>query len=265
MQRVHRKGPGRQGTPGFTLIELLVVIAIIALLVSILVPSLATARGLAQRAICLTHEKSMGLGIQMYANDNVDVVPPILVDYPDPNYLRRWWWCDFTVKYFDPAARTLVWPSSPYYSVGNQPKDGKYDRGAFAFSRMLNCPSQPRRWGDPDQYMEAPHYTYQSSSAWMNVNAALPPRFGVYRIGQLKSGLIMVFEPAGNFYLMNENYTPSRTLYFYNNSPHLKMYNNALYLDGRAQPMPIADIRDWYLNTNRQVLPFCDPDAPPRY
>lgn len=250
---------------GFTLIELLVVIAIIALLVSILVPSLSQAKGLAQRAICLTHMRNMGTGIHMYANDNVDVIPPILVDLSTPNAAYRWWWCDFIVKYFDTAARPLPWPSSSYYSVGNQPKNGVYDRGAFAFSRMLNCPSQPNRWGDPDQYMEAPHFSYQSSTAWMNVNGNAPNPFGVYKSSELSGDLIMVFEPAGNFYLLNENYNPSRTMYFYDNAVHLKAYNDSLKFDGSAEPVHKQVIKDWYLNTNRQGLPFCQPDKPPRY
>lgn len=51
---------------GFTLIELLVVIAIIALLVSILMPSLNRARELARRAACGMNLGSLGKGIGLY-------------------------------------------------------------------------------------------------------------------------------------------------------------------------------------------------------
>lgn len=54
---------------GFTLIELLVVISIIALLVSILLPSLNSARELAKGMKCITNLRSIGMGIQFYCED----------------------------------------------------------------------------------------------------------------------------------------------------------------------------------------------------
>jgi len=51
---------------GFTLIELLVVISIIALLVSIVMPSLGTARMLAQKAACMATLKGIGQSWNMY-------------------------------------------------------------------------------------------------------------------------------------------------------------------------------------------------------
>lgn len=60
---------------GFTLIELLVVVAIIALLISILLPSLARARELAKRAVCRANMRGVGQASYIYANDYEESFP----------------------------------------------------------------------------------------------------------------------------------------------------------------------------------------------
>jgi prepilin-type N-terminal cleavage/methylation domain-containing protein/prepilin-type processing-associated H-X9-DG protein len=61
----------------FTLIELLVVIAIIAILAAMLLPVLAAAKKKAAQAACINNQKQLGLGMQMYAQDNDDSFPGI--------------------------------------------------------------------------------------------------------------------------------------------------------------------------------------------
>ena len=57
-------------TKAFTLIELLVVIAIIAILAAILFPVFAQAREKARAIACMSNMKQIGIGVQMYIQDN---------------------------------------------------------------------------------------------------------------------------------------------------------------------------------------------------
>lgn len=59
----------------FTLIELLVVVAIIALLLAILLPSLAGARAQTKRVKCQANLRSIGHAVQFYLQDQRDTFP----------------------------------------------------------------------------------------------------------------------------------------------------------------------------------------------
>ncbi len=60
---------------GFTLIELLVVVGIIAMLASILMPSLSKAREQAKGASCLSNLHNIGLSLAMYLGDSRNYYP----------------------------------------------------------------------------------------------------------------------------------------------------------------------------------------------
>lgn len=67
--------PKRSGRAGFTLIEVLVVVAIIALLVSILLPSLNKAREASRRSVCLSNLHQQGVAMVPYAQDHKGQLP----------------------------------------------------------------------------------------------------------------------------------------------------------------------------------------------
>jgi prepilin-type N-terminal cleavage/methylation domain-containing protein/prepilin-type processing-associated H-X9-DG protein len=100
---------------GFTLIELLVVIAIIALLVSILLPSLKKARDLAKAMTCGVNQRNMYTAVTLYAQSNEGMLPtyPRLhahaygLDSPNKKY-------NYAVVMAD--ARTLPFTGTPSLS-----------------------------------------------------------------------------------------------------------------------------------------------------
>ena len=73
MIRTQRPRPA--GRDGFTLVELLVVIGIIALLISILLPTLNSARELAKTTACKSNLRQVATATVMYINDNRSTFP----------------------------------------------------------------------------------------------------------------------------------------------------------------------------------------------
>jgi prepilin-type N-terminal cleavage/methylation domain-containing protein/prepilin-type processing-associated H-X9-DG protein len=74
----------------FTLIELLTVIAIIAILASMLLPSLSRAREMARRTSCASNLRQLNLGIQQYTQDYDETLPPAAVGTGGENKIGGW-------------------------------------------------------------------------------------------------------------------------------------------------------------------------------
>jgi prepilin-type N-terminal cleavage/methylation domain-containing protein/prepilin-type processing-associated H-X9-DG protein len=70
----------------FTLIELLVVIAILAILASLLLPTLARSRDSGRKVACISNLRQIGIAIQGYASDNEGKMPygPVAPPFSHP-------------------------------------------------------------------------------------------------------------------------------------------------------------------------------------
>jgi prepilin-type N-terminal cleavage/methylation domain-containing protein len=89
--------------PGFTLIELLVVIAIIAILAALFLPTLSRAKENARITQCLSNLKQIGVGIQLYVDDNNSTLP-LWATGPWPPTTPNWKCYSFALGGNDPLA-----------------------------------------------------------------------------------------------------------------------------------------------------------------
>ncbi len=68
--------PANDDRRGFTLVELLVIIGMIAVLATIQVSALASAKGRTRVAMCASNARQLALALHLYANENGNKLPP---------------------------------------------------------------------------------------------------------------------------------------------------------------------------------------------
>ena len=238
--------PRRKGA--FTLIELLVVIAIIALLVSILVPSLSAARKLTQKAICQTHLKNMGIGMNMYIQENVDWLMPYYQhrwykNDPTTNLKYTWLWQEAIVQYCDSSAiptdgraGTANWAY-----VGNQnfyPDMTKnYKAYGAVYSRVMNCPTQTNS-GRLLHYGMGRNYELEYTQAPLIVRAS--PYYNKIDVVKNVSSFIVLYEST--VAPLNYQYSNGLVTNMAAGTVHIGYTSNFLLASGGVITMTDKDI-----------------------
>lgn len=171
---------------GFTLVELLVVVAIIALLISILLPSLRGARDQAKILICRNNLRSIWTGILTYAYEYNDRIPYLeSVNTTDPeadpfdpahpetvgNVLLKYvnpdsWRCPSAVNGYPKSAGPGKWKMTYTFSTADRFfSPTPYDKHRYAYTKGLNDPAiqnyihfdgRPLRLLDGRRYVSSP-------------------------------------------------------------------------------------------------------------
>jgi prepilin-type N-terminal cleavage/methylation domain-containing protein/prepilin-type processing-associated H-X9-DG protein len=127
---------------GFTLIELLVVISVIAILASVLLPSLNRAKEKSHSSYCLNNLRQWGLATQVYVTDNYDLLPPEGFGDPTGNQLNEGWYFHLPTTLGIPSYAEMPWRTNasvePGRSIWICPCNRRRSSGFNLFHYCLN-------------------------------------------------------------------------------------------------------------------------------
>ncbi len=125
-----------QAKRAFTLVELLVIIAIIAIQAALLLPVLAKGRERSKRTACQGNEREMGVGSQLYSDDDAQAALSGTCNFSDNDL-------NWLYPAYVPNLKTFICPSTDH-SVSNDPtplSDNAYtpaDESGISYGERLH-------------------------------------------------------------------------------------------------------------------------------
>lgn len=164
----------------FTLVELLVVIGIIALLISILLPTLNKARQQANSVACQANEHQMGLLLAEYAGENHGFLPFGYVTTPYANGADHYWnemasewsWCDTLTLLTN--KQSMNTPGSYLSWAGIWVGNMAYDFNPIFHDKDVNSTAYANRASDYNCNPRLMPYNYATDGYMVNTNPSSP-------------------------------------------------------------------------------------------
>ncbi len=177
----------RPGSWGFTLIELLVVIAIIALLLSILIPSLGKAKEHARTVICRSHLHQWGVVFSLYTQEyDGRFMPGIDEDWATARYS----WIYSLIPYYDAPEIRLCAKAKRTEAQGGRPPH-------IAWDMMLSNPGELTFLEDSEYRIGSYAINWWVNDSDLVSGAGLDPKLKWRRADQANTSSIPVLSDGG--------------------------------------------------------------------